>query len=780
MSNPSPGRINPYVGPRAFRTGETLHGRDPEVFDLDNLLVAERIVLMYSPSGAGKTSLIQAALIPQLESEGFKVLPVMRVNLEPPPTPEFSGPVNRYILSLLLSLEENPESTQPQLSLNELAKMTLADYLDQRDSQSGDADSEVLILDQFEEILTIDPTDVAGKTTFFSQLGQALRKHHRWALFAMREEFLAGLDPYLRLLPTRLATTFRLDLLRVEEARLAMQMPARRVDTAFTDDAARMLTDDLRRVWVQRPDGSRDQQLGPYVEPVQLQVVCYRLWEKLPADDFEIGEDDVQALGDVDSALADYYNERVVAIAAETGEKERHIREWFDRHLITAQGIRGLIQKGPGQTKGLDNRIVSLLVNAHLVRAEERRGLILFELSHDRLIEPVQTINAVWREANLSPFQRQAALWEAEGRPSHLLLHADMLVNAEKWAGEHREELTPAESAFLNACRERGAAKEKEFRLAARVRRLKTAVLLIAGLLFAFVSYNYYSIWVKNRPWGYLSNLSAGTFHQLEGNVVSIGRSTSDFRNQISLWPRFVSRIHLFISKQLWTAVDMRSLNGTTVNGDFLIYGDSKDLEDDDIIVLADIAPFRFQSIKYFPLQLWVPSIKASTSPSGWGMLIDHASKKLHYLDADTSFIAIDGENNLILQVNQTNDSVLTIRRSLQGGWSFEGRRDQIETADRFTVEDHDDEKELWAIMKTGDYTIRACYVAPGQEYDYFDSSGSQCQRIYGRDDYKEPERHGHAVFQTIFFYSKNIKFRIIPIVPNLISKDAPERTPSQ
>ena len=45
-------RTNPYIGPRAFQTGEILYGRDREVEELLDLLIAERIVLLHSPSGA--------------------------------------------------------------------------------------------------------------------------------------------------------------------------------------------------------------------------------------------------------------------------------------------------------------------------------------------------------------------------------------------------------------------------------------------------------------------------------------------------------------------------------------------------------------------------------------------------------------------------------------------------------------------------------------------------------------------------------------------------------
>lgn len=48
-----PGLSNPYVGPRAFGSDDRLYDRDRETRELFDLLIAERIVLLHAPSGAG-------------------------------------------------------------------------------------------------------------------------------------------------------------------------------------------------------------------------------------------------------------------------------------------------------------------------------------------------------------------------------------------------------------------------------------------------------------------------------------------------------------------------------------------------------------------------------------------------------------------------------------------------------------------------------------------------------------------------------------------------------
>jgi WD40 repeat protein len=463
---------NPFVGPRAFRTGEPLYGRDREVAVLTDLLIAERIVLLYSPSGAGKTSLLAAGVVPRLAREGFRVLPTIRVGREPPPE-ALNESVNRYVLSTLLSLEEGLPA-EGHHAIDELSAMSVEQYLDRYPQDENVPDGDVLIFDQFEELLTLDPTDQAAKAAFFAEVGAALRQRRRWAVFAIREDFLAGVDPYLHAMPTRLRTRYRLDLLDLDAARQAILCPPAAAGLTFSDAAARRLIDDLRRVRVHRGDRVVEE-LGPHVEPVQLQVVCRRLWQQLPAGTTAVDERDVDRGQDLDRALADYYDETVTAVAAETGASERWIRDLFDRRLITEHGFRGQVLPAAGAVGQAEHRVLELLELAHLVRGETRRGAIHYELSHDRMINPIRSSNAVWLERNLSLVQRQAALWESEHRSPGLLLTDGALEEAEAWVQEHPNDLTEIESDFLGACRHARVQAERQQRQAHRIRRLAVA-----------------------------------------------------------------------------------------------------------------------------------------------------------------------------------------------------------------------------------------------------------------------------------------------------------------
>ena len=475
------GQTNPYVGPRPFERGESLYGRDDELYRLVNLLLAKRIVLLYSPSGAGKTSLLQAGLIPRLEREGFSVLPVIRVNLDIA-SPELSATANRYLVSTVSSLDR-PLPTSEQVGLSELSDIDLGTYLERRPRSTEGRGYEVLIFDQFEELLTLDPTDHDAKVAFMAQVGEALRDRRRWAVFAMREEFIAALEPFVRLIPTRFSATFRLDLLGVEAAKVAMRTPAEGSGVTFSDAAVRGLVDELRRTRVQRSDGAHEE-LGPYVEPVQLQVVCRQLWDRLPPDVTEISEAHVADLGDVNTALAEYYEERVRAVVERTGASERAVRDWFDD--ITEQGFRMQVLTGPGGGGG-DRGVLLALQDAHLIRAEQRRGATWYELAHDRLIAPVHASNAKWREKTLTPFQRAADTWEEYDRSDALVPPDAVLDEAQPWVIEHMHELTAVERDFVAACKRVRNERAHAARQARRVRNLAVATSLVSVVALVFL-----------------------------------------------------------------------------------------------------------------------------------------------------------------------------------------------------------------------------------------------------------------------------------------------------
>jgi WD40 repeat protein len=472
--------LNPYVGPRAFQPGETLYGRDREVLALLDLVLAERIVLLHSPSGAGKTSLIQAALIPRLKEDGFEILPVIRVNLQEPVDTDTGEGLNHYVLSTLVSLEKDVP-TDDQDGVAELARMSLDDYLSQRPAE---ADNRVLIFDQFEEVL-LNPADQADKREFFHQLGAALRRRDRWALFAMRDDYVAALDPYLGALPTRARTKFRLDFLTQQAASQAVQRPAEQAGITFSEGAVTKLVEDLSQVWVQQPDGSSQPRPGPYVEPVQLQVVCLRLWDRLGPEQKEIRESDIESAGDVDKALSMYYAQQVADVARRTGVSERSIREWFDSQLILEQRLRGQTREGPQDSIDDARPALLLLEDAHLIRAEQRRGTTWYELAHDRLVKPVLDDNARWQE-HLHAFQRQARIWNEADRPEDLLFGDRQLAEAETWAAEHGDELTRLDREFLDACR-RAHTRAARRRLYVRILvGVAAAAMILAGAAVYF------------------------------------------------------------------------------------------------------------------------------------------------------------------------------------------------------------------------------------------------------------------------------------------------------
>ena len=458
---------NPYIGPRAFRTGETLYGREHETRELIDLLISERIVLLYSPSGAGKTSLIHAAVIPQMTAEDYQVLPTIRPGATHDAAVATSEQ-NAYVARAIAGWEEGRPSGEDRVL--DVPGITLATYLSQRSWIQNDNRLKLLVLDQFEEILTSNQDGMQAKVAFFRQLGDALKDRRIWALVSMREEYSAALDTYRHLLPTRLGIRFRLDLLSRGGAKAAIRNPARDAGTDYEDAALQHLIDELGTVREQTSDGTPVERKVEFIEPLYLQIACHRLWGMLPTGTRTItpamiGRSDEEGASaacasEVEQALVQYYAEVIQYVSNETGCTERRIREYLEQEYVTPQGLRRQVLRGERETAGLSNEVPEALSRQSLLRCESRSGALWYEVTHDRLAGVILRGNAVWFEQNLAPFQRRAMLWRVQRRAGadqsaaqELLRGRDLRV-AEQWTKEHPDAvLSDTDQQFLNDSR---------------------------------------------------------------------------------------------------------------------------------------------------------------------------------------------------------------------------------------------------------------------------------------------------------------------------------------
>ena len=460
---------NPYVGPKPFEVGQPLFGRDREVSELRYLLTSERIVVLYSPSGAGKSSLVQAGLIPKV-SERFDVWGPTRVNQTPPP-----GVENRYVWSTIAGLEKSGSMRQ----------MSLKEYVSQRTHELNP----LLIFDQFEEVLRVDPVDLNVKRAFFEQLGDVFRDPQIWALFILREDFLAQLDPYARLIPTHLQNRYRIDRLTREAAIDSIVKPTENTARKYAAGVVDTLVDNLAKVKVQQLDGSFKEEIGAHVEPLQLQVVCFDVWDRMGPGDLAINPGDV---GDIDSALKSYFEKSIEKVAGGDPVTERAIRDWFQDRLITADGVRSQVLQEASHSGGLDNKLVQRLVDTYLVRAEPRGGTTWYELAHDRLVKPLQDCNRAWLESHLSNLQKIAALWHSQGRPRGLLLDGDRLREAKEWAAANQVMLQPIEREILRESEHREDEIRRENEQARKIRLAGIGAGILAVLAVVACAFSVY------------------------------------------------------------------------------------------------------------------------------------------------------------------------------------------------------------------------------------------------------------------------------------------------
>jgi hypothetical protein len=377
---------DPYVGPRPFERDEAglFFGRLGETRLLVSMVLASRVVLLYALSGAGKTSLLNAAVVPSLEREDFfEVLAPARVRGLTAGAQPASG-VNPYVAGVLSHWAGDGAASLP----------TWLEQLPHPSGPDGFPRPRAIILDQLEELFTAYPDHWRERPEVFVQIARALDDDPLLrVILAIREDYLAQLEPFRDLLPGRLEARIRLELLDPDAAREAVTGPLHETNRRFAPAVAERLVADLRATAMTDDAGARREFETQHVEPVQLQLVCSALWRDLPPPVTEITDEHVRRFGDVDQVLTDFYDGAISAAAAAARVTEPSMRQGFTETFITAMHTRGTAYASGASVGSVPLAAAEELERRRLIRAEWRANARWYELTHDRLIEPIERSN---------------------------------------------------------------------------------------------------------------------------------------------------------------------------------------------------------------------------------------------------------------------------------------------------------------------------------------------------------------------------------------------------
>lgn len=374
-------------------------GRETESVRLADQVMANRLVVVYGRSGLGKTSLLNAGIAQRLRDEHFLPLPVRVNDVE-------RGPLH----SVWDGIEECCRHQGVELVPGD--RRSLWHYFDTMQCWDGDVLlTPVLILDQFEELFTLQPAE--ARTTFVAALGalfHAVEPEVDGAALAradpklpalrvvigIREDFLGLLDELADRLPQILDCRFRVLPLNAAAARRAITEPAKVLRPDFktrpftVDPSAVEQVLDFLTTPSSGPLRDRD---ASGVEPFELQLLCEHIeaiaarHQRGHAGARPISASDLGGHRELRAVLGNHYRNQLGGLP---WRQRRAVRRLCETMLVTPDGRRLSLDGGEIERKlRIPADTLAQLVSGRLLRADRRMGSCYYELSHDSLVGPV-------------------------------------------------------------------------------------------------------------------------------------------------------------------------------------------------------------------------------------------------------------------------------------------------------------------------------------------------------------------------------------------------------
>lgn len=430
----------PYLGIQAFsmKDKERFFGRQDEVRDLRSKLAHHRLLFVIGPSGSGKSSLIQAGLIPALsESAQFPKGTWTHLTIRPGAAPleELSHQLGGSLETLDLTLDVRMRSEREPCLL-------------------------VLIVDPFEDVFTQAPASAPG---FFRTLTQIATHPNCYVILVTRADFFGELmaPPYWAI-----AQQQRVELapLRGEHLRSAIVEPAQAAQVTIESALVDRLISDADD--------------APGVLPL-VQETLVRLWDEIR--DMTITLNAYKALGK--TAGSPVY--LVLADRADMSMADKNLTE-ADRRVAWRVLLR-LVQFGEGRTNTRRQQPISALRSADdddtmlkrvithlaadrlLTLGKNYANVAVVDVSHEALLTHWPSLTARLdrdRAAELTrrTFDALAAQWQMQveqGGPSRLLQSAE-LQEIEDWLASDESGRVGYSAALMEWAAQSSAAATQE------------------------------------------------------------------------------------------------------------------------------------------------------------------------------------------------------------------------------------------------------------------------------------------------------------------------------
>jgi hypothetical protein len=418
-------------------------GRETEIKQLTERIIAEDLTVLFGKSGDGKTSLINAGLKPRLRELGYLPVRARLFDLRADQTP---------LDVLYQTLAEEAQAhglTLPQ----DWQRATLWEtFFALQPTPENKLKPVVLILDQFEELFTLLAARPKEQEDFIAQLAdlargrlpESVRENYRSRLAALpgnseaarkleqilygtaaanvrlvlslREDYLAFLNNLGKRIPKVFASRYRLSSLAIAQARLAIANPPQqevlgeqrfRID----DDAIAALLEFLA---VQSSSsGVNEETIGP----PQLQVLLSQLEKQMRDQRRErITVADLGGEKGMRQLLSRYYRgilakfprlrigsgpRRLSGFGLVRRLQPLHsprfaVRCLCEERLITSAGNRNSRHEEEIIREiGVVKDDLDKLVDSRLLRREPRLQESFYELSHDSLVPSLQAAGGV-------------------------------------------------------------------------------------------------------------------------------------------------------------------------------------------------------------------------------------------------------------------------------------------------------------------------------------------------------------------------------------------------